>query len=81
MKVQALLLHEFGKDGVSMLKNRIAEKAKVEQKIDKHAMPPIVNSGGGATMKAPSSVDVQAEGNWAALGSAEDFRKNVFKQG
>lgn len=80
MKVQALLLHELGKDGVALLKTKVMEEAKLARKVDRHAIPPVVNAGGAGQVKDASPATTTAEGNWAALGTPEDFRNNAFGQ-
>lgn len=76
MKVLAILQSEFGKDGVSLLKQKVTEEVELKYKHDRHAMPPVPVSGGGQT-KGPTQTQVVAEGNWGAL---EGFNDTVFKE-
>jgi len=70
-----LLYNEFGKTGISNIKNNAENKAKLKYKSDRHNIPPIQNPGGSATSESKTSKE--AAGNWGAL---EGFNDVVFGQ-
>ncbi len=75
-KILAILHSEFGKDGVSLLKQKERDEVDLKYKHDRHAIPPVPVTGGGQ-IKSPSQSDVRAEGNWGAL---EGFNEHTFKE-
>lgn len=76
-KMQAILWHEFGKEGVNLLKEKVLAEAKLEIKKDRHNIPPPASQG-GAQSRSTSTTEVKAEGNWAVLGSQEEFDQAYF---
>lgn len=67
-----LLYYQFGKDGLSNLKNKAFNEAKLKYKKDRHNIPPVPDAGGKGS---PSNhQNTSPEGNWSAL---ENFQELI----
>lgn len=79
IKAKLILMHELGEAAVKVKMNNLLEKAKLDNKIDKHAIPPIIGGGGTNTSNQNAHAHVDPRGNWAALGDnfVEDYLKSV----
>lgn len=75
VKAEFLLWREFGKTGISNLKNKSLNEAKLKYKNDRHNIPPVPGSGTGKT-KSSSKPTQSAEGNWQALEGFKDAMMN-----